>query len=161
MSAHVDHAQRWTKALTADLATALSLYAEEFVYDDRADGDHMIDTAITKDELRPRLTPYANKDAGNGVGVHSFEVREAFPVTGQLGTSAVVILWTWTGVGLETYHGLPVNGKTLSTIGITWHQLDSAGKIVREQTYWNDVPVFSELGIPVQTPHYWELGFGA
>jgi len=161
MSAHDDHARRWTAGLTTDVDTALGLYADEFSFDDRADADHVPDTAITKDELRPRLAPYSNRDADNGLGIHSFEVREAFPLAGDNGDPAVVTLWTWTGRNLATYHGLKAAGKTLSTIGITWHQLDGDGRITREQTYWNDTPIFAELGVPVQTPHYWEEGFGA
>jgi hypothetical protein len=29
----------------------------------------------------------------------------------------------------------------------------------RESTFWNDVPVFQELGIPAITPRYWEADF--
>ncbi|CAN5351815.1 nuclear transport factor 2 family protein [soil metagenome] len=153
------HAQNWATTLTADVDSALALYADAFSFDDRADVDHVIDTAITKAELRPRLAPYANKDRANGSGVHRFEVREVFDVTGDNGRPAVVILWTWTGENLESYSGLPVNGATLTTLGITWHQLDDAGKITRETTYWNDTPLLAELGVPVQTPHYWEADF--
>ena len=34
-----------------------------------------------------------------------------------------------------------------------------AGKVNRESTYWNDVPVYQQLGLPVLTPAYWEAGF--
>ena len=60
---------------------------------------------------------------------------------------------------LETYRGVPVGGRTLTTTGLTWHQLDDDGRIVRETTYWNDTPVLQELGIPLVTPRYWEAGF--
>ncbi|ALJ21701.1 ketosteroid isomerase-related protein [Microbacterium sp. No. 7] len=153
------HAAKWTQGLTESLDAALDLYADEFVYDDGNDLDHVIDTPITKDELRPVLAPYSNKSRDNGSGVHRFEVREAFDLAGDNGLPAVVILWTWTGEALETYHGLPVGGRTLSALGITWQQLDANGKITRETTYWNDTPLLAELGVPVQTPHYWEAGF--
>ena len=55
--------------------------------------------------------------------------------------------------------GVPTGGKTLQTRGITWHQLDGAGKIARETTYWNDTPVLQELGLPILTPAYWAEGF--
>lgn len=154
-----NHARSWTTALTSDTSAAVDLYADDMVYDDHADSDHMIDTAITKDELRPRLAPFANQQPGNGVGLHTFVATEAFELTGVGGNRAVVILWDWTGEGLETYRGVPTGGRTLSTRGITWHQLDAAGRIARETTYWNDTPVLQELGLPISTPEYWVEGF--
>ncbi|MCV7054309.1 ketosteroid isomerase-related protein [Mycolicibacterium gilvum] len=153
------HAARWANALTTDTDAAVDLYADDMVYDDHADSDHVIDTAITKDELRPRLAPFANTDPGNGVGVHTFTANEAFQLAGIDGDPAVVILWGWTGAGLDTFRGVPTGGKTLSTRGITWHQLDSNGKIARETTYWNDTSVLQELGLPIITPEYWVEGF--
>ncbi|MUL46298.1 hypothetical protein FZI85_08845 [Mycobacterium sp. CBMA293] len=153
------HARNWTTALTTDTVAAVDLYTDDLVYDDHADADHMIDTAITKDELRPRLAPFANKQSGNGIGVHAFVASEAFQLAGVGGNSAVVILWDWTGEGLDTYRGVPTGGKTLNTRGITWHQLDADGRIARETTYWNDTPVLQELGLPISTPEYWVEGF--
>lgn len=155
----VDHAQRWVTALTSDTAAAVDLYADDLVYDDHADSDHVFDTAITKAELEPRLAPFANKDADNGVGVHTFVATEAFQLAGDGGNPAVVILWDWVGEHLSTYRGVPVGGKSLATRGITWHQLDANGKIARETTYWNDTPVLQELGLPILTPEYWAEGF--
>lgn len=159
MSLATEHAQRWTTALTTDTAAAVDLYADDLVYDDHADSDHVIDTAITKGDLEPRLAPFANTDADNGAGLHTFTATEAFQLAGVNGNPAVVILWDWRGEGLATYRGVPTGGRTLSTRGITWHQLDGAGKIGRETTYWNDTPVLQELGLPIITPEYWVAGF--
>jgi steroid delta-isomerase-like uncharacterized protein len=159
MSLAIDHANRWVTALTSDTAAAVDLYADDLVYDDHADSDHVIDTAITKAELEPRLTPFANKDSSNGVGLHRFTATEAFQLAGVNGNPAVVILWDWAGEGLNTYRGVPTGGKSLHTRGITWHQLDGEGKIERETTYWNDTPVLQELGLPIITPEYWVEGF--
>jgi steroid delta-isomerase-like uncharacterized protein len=153
------HAATWASALTESVDAALGLYADEFAVDLGADDDHVTDTSITKDELRPRLAPFSNKDKANGSGIHRFTIREAFDITGDNGLPAVVILWTWSGESLETYHGLPVAGRTLSTIGITWQQLDADGHVTRESTYWNDTPLLAALGVPVQTVHYWVEGF--
>lgn len=159
MNLAADHAQRWVNALTSDTAAAVALYADDLVYDDHADTDHVIDTAITKAELEPRLAPFANADPANGAGLHTFTATEAFQLAGVAGQPAVVILWEWTGEGLHTYRGVPTEGKTLGTTGITWHQLDTDGKIARETTYWNDTPVLQELGLPIITPEYWVEGF--
>ncbi|WP_179473989.1 ketosteroid isomerase-related protein [Mycolicibacterium vinylchloridicum] len=159
MSLATDHANRWVTALTSDTAAAVDLYADDLVYDDHADSDHVIDTAITKAELEPRLAPFANTNSGNGVGLHRFTATEAFQLAGVNGNPAVVILWDWAGEGLATYRGVPTEGKSLRTRGITWHQLDGDGKIERETTYWNDTPVLQELGLPIITPEYWVEGF--
>lgn len=153
------HAARWTNALTSDTRAAVDLYADDMVYDDHADSDHVIDTAITKAELEPRLAPFANNDSENGVGIHTFTANEAFQLAGVNGNPAVVILWDWTGEGLDTFRGVPTGGKTLTTRGITWHQLYADGRIARETTYWNDTPVLQELGLPIITPEYWVEGF--
>jgi steroid delta-isomerase-like uncharacterized protein len=155
----VDHAQRWATTLTSDTAAAVDLYADDLVYDDHGDSDHVLDTAITKGELEPRLALFANKDVGNGIGVHTFVATEAFQLAGVGGNPAVVILWDWAGEHLASYRGVPTDGKSLATRGITWHQLDADGKIARETTYWNDTPVLQELGIPILTPEYWVEGF--
>jgi len=159
MSLATDHANRWVTALTTDTAAAVGLYADDLVYDDHADSDHVLDTAITKAELEPRLAPFANTNSGNGVGLHRFTATEAFQLAGVNGNPAVVILWDWAGEGLTTYRGVPTDGKSLTTRGITWHQLDADGKIERETTYWNDTPVLQELGLPIITPEYWVEGF--
>ncbi|MBB3605968.1 steroid delta-isomerase-like uncharacterized protein [Mycolicibacterium sp. BK556] len=159
MSLATEHANRWVTALTSNTAAAVDLYADDLVYDDHADSDHVIDTAITKAELEPRLAPFANKSADNGLGLHQFTATEAFQLAGVNGNPAVVILWDWAGDGLNTYRGVPTGGKSLQTRGITWHQLDSDGKIERETTYWNDTPVLQELGLPIITPEYWVEGF--
>lgn len=159
MSLAAEHAQKWVTALTSDTASAVDLYADDLVYDDHADSDHVFDTAITKAELGPKLTPFANHDPNNGAGIHTFTATEAFQLAGNHGNPAIVILWDWTGEGLDTYRGVPTDGKTLSTRGITWHQLDADGRIARETTYWNDTPVLQELGLPIITPEYWVEGF--
>ncbi|WP_431233045.1 ketosteroid isomerase-related protein [Mycolicibacterium psychrotolerans] len=159
MSLATDHANRWVTALTSDTAAAVDLYADDLVYDDHADSDHMIDTAITKAELQPRLAVFANSDTDNGIGIHRFTATEAFQLAGVNGNPAVVTLWDWTGEGLDTFRGVPTGGRTLQTRGITWHQLDGEGRIERETTYWNDTPVLQELGLPILTPEYWVEGF--
>lgn len=154
-----EHATRWANALSTDTDAAVDLYADDMVYDDHGDSDHVIDTAITKDELRPHLAPFANQDADNGTGIHTFTVTEAFQLAGVGDAPAVVILWDWSGEGLDSFRSVPTDGRTLTTRGITWHLLNSEGKIARETTYWNDTPVLQELGLPIITPEYWVEGF--
>ena len=159
MSENQDHARRWASLITSDTDAAVELFAEDVLYDDRRDIDHVVDTATDKAGLRERLAPFANADAGNGLGIHRFEVLDVIDAVGVDGSRAVAILWTWTGEHLENFRGVPTGGRTLSTRGQTWHQFDAAGKVNRESTFWNDVPVYQELGLPVLTPAYWEADF--
>jgi steroid delta-isomerase-like uncharacterized protein len=159
MSKNQDHARRWASLITSDTDAVLGLFADDVLYDDRRNIDHVFDTATSQAELRERLAPFANTDPGNGLGVHRFDVLDVIDATGADGSRAVAILWTWTGEHLESFRGVPTDGRTLSTRGQTWHQFDAAGKVSRESTFWNDVPVFQELGLAVLTPAYWEAGF--
>jgi steroid delta-isomerase-like uncharacterized protein len=159
MSENSDHARRWASQITSDTDAVLGLFADDVLYDDRRNIDHVFDTTTSKAELRDRLAPFANADPGNGMGVHRFDVLDVIDATGADGSRAVTILWTWTGEHLESFRGVPTGGRALSARGQTWHQFDAAGKVNRESTYWNDVPVYQQLGLPVLTPAYWEAGF--
>ena len=159
MNDNVDHARRWASLLTSDTDAVVGLFADDLLYDDRRDLDHVFDTATDKAQLRERIAPFANADPGNGLGIHHFEVLDVIDAVGVGGARAVAILWRWTGEHLETFRGVPAEGQILSAPGQTWHQFDAAGKVNRESTYWNDVPVYQQLGLPVLTPAYWEAGF--
>lgn len=160
---HVDldreHAERWTTLITSDTDATIALYVDDLLYDDRRDVDHVFDTATDKGQLRERIAPFANSDPDNGLGIHRFEILAVVEAAGLDGSRAVAILWKWTGERLAEFRGVPTGGQTLSTRGQTWHQLDADGKITRESTFWNDVPVFQRLGLPVLTPAYWEADF--
>jgi steroid delta-isomerase-like uncharacterized protein len=159
MSTATEHAQRWITALTSDTDAVVALYADDIVYDDHRDRDHVFDTATTTDGVRERVAPFANADTDNGLGVHRFEILDVIETHGSNGAAAVTILWRWTGEHLESFRGVPAAGHTLSARGQTWHQLDSAGKVNRESTFWNDVPVYRQLGLQVGTPEYWKADF--
>src|SRR3984885_13472829 len=158
MSDNTEHATRWATLITSDTDAAVGLFADELLYDDRRDVDHVYDTATDKAQLRTRIAPFANADPDNGLGIHSFEVLDVIDAAGVNGTRAVTIVWRWTGRRLWNFRGVPTGGQTLSARGQTWHQLDAAGKVTRESTYWNDVPVYQQLGLPVFSPAH--LGGG-
>jgi steroid delta-isomerase-like uncharacterized protein len=159
VSDYSDHGRRWASLITSDTDAAVDLFADELVYDDRRDVDHVFDTATDKTQLRERIAPFANADAGNGLGIHRFEVLDVIDAAGTNGARGVAILWQWTGEHLENFRGVPTGGQALSARGQTWHQFNAAGKVNRESTYWNDVPVYQQLGLPVLTPAYWEADF--
>ena len=159
MGHNEEHARHWAAVITSDTDAAVDVFAEEFTYDDRRDLDHVFDTATDKDQLRERIAPFANKDVDNGLGVHRFEVLDVIHGVGANGARAVAILWQWTGEYLENFRGVPAGGQRLTARGQTWHQIDEHGKVTRESTFWNDVPVFQQLGLPVVTPSYWEADF--
>lgn len=152
----IDFARRWAETRLNDTAAHRDLYAadNEFALETRMVDDHLGDTVSTSSEFTDQLTSYANQDAGNGQGVQSITVTEAFP-----GSDHLMVHWDWSLEGASTYRGLPVDGKTLTSKGSTFLRFNDAGKIVLESTFLNENPIFQQLGLPIITPHYWEEGF--
>jgi steroid delta-isomerase-like uncharacterized protein len=152
----IDFARTWADTRLNDLDAHRELYAgeEEFAIEGRMVDDHLGDTVSTSEEFHAELAPYANKDTGNGLGVQTITVTEAFPGNGH-----IMIHWDWQVEGAATFRGLPVDGRTLTSKGSTFLQLNEAGKIVLESTILNENPIFQQLGLPIITPHYWEEGF--
>src|SRR6202034_1201499 len=103
MSDNQDHAQRWASLITSDTDATVDLFAEELIYDDRRDVDHVFDSPTDKTQLRERIVPFANSDADNGGGIHHFEVLDVIDAAGVDGGRAVAILWLWTGEHLRTF----------------------------------------------------------
>jgi steroid delta-isomerase-like uncharacterized protein len=150
----LDRAKAWATALTEDTDRLLGMYADEFTSQDRRVADVVTDVITEKDVLRDVYAPFANKDRDNGVGVHSFEAAE------WIGDeSRGVILWNWSAEDIASYRGIPTGGAGVKTFGQTYHEYDGDGRIVRESTFWNDVPAFQALGLPVLTIHYWDADF--
>ena len=52
MSENSDHARRWASLITSDTDAVLGLFADDVLYDDRRNIDHVFDTATSKTELR-------------------------------------------------------------------------------------------------------------
>jgi len=153
---NTDHARRWAAALGSDTDALAEFYADdgEFTLEHTMVDDHMDDTITTRAMLRSALGGLANSDPDNGIGIHEFEVTE-YVGNGRYG----LIHWNYSVDHADTFRGIPTEGKRLTTKGSTFQQFDADGKIVLESTFWNDNPIFAELGIPVMTPHYWEEGF--
>lgn len=152
----IEYAKRWADTRVNDLAAHRALYAaaEDFCLETRMVDDHLGDTISTDEEFAEGLAGYVNKDHTNGLGVQQITVTEAFAGNGH-----VMIHWDWEVSGADTYRGLPVEGRTLTSKGSTFLQFDAEGKIILESTFLNENPVFQQLGLPLITPHYWEEGF--
>lgn len=152
----IEYAKRWADTRVNDLAAHRALYAaaEDFCLETRMVDDHLGDTISTDEEFAEGLAGYVNKDHTNGLGVQQITVTEAFAGNGH-----VMIHWDWEVSGADTYRGLPVEGRTLTSKGSTFLQFDADGKIILESTFLNENPVFQQLGLPLITPHYWEEGF--
>src|SRR6201987_4301043 len=139
MSENSDHARRWASLITSDTDAVLGLFADDVLYDDRRNIDHVFDTATSKAELRERLPPFATADPGNGLGIHRFEVLDVIDATGVDGSRAVAILWKWTGEHLENFRGVPAGGRPVAARGQAWNQFDVAGKGSGQSTFWDPV----------------------
>jgi steroid delta-isomerase-like uncharacterized protein len=146
----MDHAQRWCDYLGTDTNALGSLYADYFSLECSIVDDHLDDTITDRQMLSERLGGLASGDNG----------RYSFTPTEYLGHDRWgLILWSVKIEGATTYRGLPTGGKTLETIGSTFHQFDRDGKILLESTCWEDNRVFEALGLPIVRPHYWTEDF--
>ncbi|MBS9376505.1 ester cyclase [Rhodococcus sp. B50] len=90
---------------------------------------------------------YSNADRTNGIGIHTFRADEYFP-----GDRCGVTHWTWTAEDCAEFLGMPTNGATLVTTGVSVDFFDEEGKIVRELAYWDAVRVSEQLGGPLKKP---------
>jgi steroid delta-isomerase-like uncharacterized protein len=150
----LDRAQAWAAALSSDPDRLVAAYADDFTYENRRVADVVDDTITDKSVLHKVVAPYANTDRANGTGIHTFEATE------WIGDDRTgVILWNWSATDIAAYRGIATGGADVKTFGQTWQQYGDDGRIVRESTFWNDVPAFQALGLPVLTVHYWDADF--
>lgn len=147
-----DFAVKWTKALSENVDDLSSMYADECIVEIGTYADAVGEAITNRASLRRELAQFSNRDSANGMGIHTFSAKK-YEGHERHG----IIQWDWTAEHLDAYRGMPVDGRTLSSVGQTFQQYDSDGKIVRESTYWNDVKVLKELGVPMEAAHYWEL----
>jgi steroid delta-isomerase-like uncharacterized protein len=153
---NLDYAQQWASALSTDTQAFAELYAADgdFCIERHMMDDHMEDTLSDRATVVERLGGLANRDADNGLGIHTFTVTE------YIGDERYgMIHWDYVVEHASRYRGLQADGKRLETKGSTFLQFDADGKIVLESTCFNDNPIFQELGIPIMTPHYWDADF--
>lgn len=143
-------AQDWCNAVARDTDVLRSLYADYFTQEWAMVDDHENDT-ITDTQM---MKGWLGGIAGGKNGAYTFKAAE------YLGDERCgLILWDVTIEGASTYRGLQTKGKTLQTIGSTFHQYDSNGKIILETTRFEDNRVFAALGLPIVRPHYWREDF--
>jgi steroid delta-isomerase-like uncharacterized protein len=153
---NLDFARTWTHALGNDTDAYVDLYGEDgdFTIEFGIVDDHMKDTLTSREQVRAALGDLANDDPDNGVGIYTFEATE------WIGDERYgLIHWNVRIEHAESFRGIPAAGKTLESSGSTFLQFRPDGKILLESTYWNDNPIFQQLGLPVQTPHYWDENF--
>jgi steroid delta-isomerase-like uncharacterized protein len=149
-SSGLEHAQNWCAAMGNDIAALRALYADYFTLEHTMVDDHEQDTITDTAMLAEALGGISSKENGT----YTFTATEVFEGNGHQLTH-----WDVTIEGASTYRGLPTGGKTLTTIGSTFHEFDADGRIVLESTNWEDNRVFIQLGLPILRPHYWEADF--
>jgi steroid delta-isomerase-like uncharacterized protein len=147
----MEHASRWCAALGGDVDALGTLYADWFTLEDTFVEDHLVDTVTDRTMLAEKFGAMA---AGEN-GTYTFTPTEYLAGDGPYG----LIHWTVSVEDATTFRGIPTGGRTVTTIGSTFHQFDEQGKIVLESTHWEDNQALVQLGIPIGRPHYWEEGF--
>lgn len=144
------HAERWCNAVSTDVDALGHLYADYFTSEWTMVDDHLQDTATDREMLAAAVGGLSTGENGKYT-LTATEILE--------GNGHALIHWDLTVEGASTYRGLPTGGKTLTTIGSTFHEFDSDGKILLESTCIEDNRVFIQLGVPLLRPHYWEADF--
>jgi steroid delta-isomerase-like uncharacterized protein len=140
----------WCNALGGDANVLASLYAERFTAEYAKVDDHLNDTITDHEMLKQHYGGMAG--AQNG--------RYTFTPTEYLGDERWgLILWHLSIEGATHYRGISTAGKTVQTIGSTFHEYDANGKIRLESTFFEDNRAFASLGIPIVRPHYWKADF--
>jgi steroid delta-isomerase-like uncharacterized protein len=146
----MEHAQRWCTAVGSDIEALGHLYAPYFTSEWTMVDDHLEDTVTDREMLAAALGGLSSGENGT----YTLEATEVFEGNGHQLTH-----WNLTVEGASTYRGLPTGGKTLTTLGSTFHEFDDEGRIILESTCIEDNRVFIQLGIPILRPHYWEEDF--
>lgn len=104
----------------------------DIIHEDPALGQRSTDRA----SVAATFDMYANSDRSNGYGIHTFRADEYFG-----DAHCGVTCWTWVA---EV--GVPTNGQTITTTGVSVDIFDDDGKIIREIAYWDAVRVAEQLG---------------
>lgn len=99
-----------------------------------------------REMLRQAFARYANKAPENGVGIHTFTLTELLSEPGQ---NPIVYRWKWVMEHAAEFVGVPTEGRTIVTSGVSIDWFNSEGKIVRELAYWDFVKPALDLGLPV------------
>lgn len=131
---------KWLKAFRESPEAVVALYADEFLFEDPILGQRITD----KEDLLRVFAPYANKDTENGIGINNFRIDE---VVGD--ATSAVYRWTWSAPTATAFVGVPTNGKVPGARGITYHQYNAEGLIVKEASLWDVATAVAELGQPI------------
>jgi steroid delta-isomerase-like uncharacterized protein len=146
-------AQKWCSALGSDTEALAELYGTDGTYtaEHHMMDDHMKDTLTTREMLVEQLGGLAGGDGGT----YTFQATE-YRGDERWG----IIHWNVRIEGARAFRGVEnPEGKTLESLGSTFLQFKPDGTILLDSTFWNDNPIFQQLGRPIVTPHYWEEGF--
>jgi len=149
----LDFAKKWTEKLSTDPEGFADLYGEDgsFTSEHHMMDDHMKDTLTTREMLVDKMKQFSSGEAGK----YTFEATE-YRGDDRWG----IIHWDITIEDAPSFRGVENSeGKTLKSVGSTFLQFKPDGTILLDSTFWNDNPIYQELGIPIVNPHYWEEDF--
>jgi len=128
-------AQAWLDAFGHTTEKAVSLYADDFTFE-----DVILQQRITdKQQLHTFFTNFANTNPA--LGVHTFTVN-SYTGTAKSGT----IQWSWKAQHAGDFMGFPAGGRETVTRGMTLHVYRD-GKIISETTLWDVAAVLRQLGV--------------
>jgi hypothetical protein len=150
---NLEYAQTWCEKRGTDPDGFADLYGEDGTYTSQSGDmdDHMKDTLTTRAMLVDKVKQFSD---GSG-GTYTFAAKE------WRGDNRWGLLhWTVEIDGASSFRGVEnADGKTLQGEGSTFLQFSDDGTILLDSTFWNDCPIYEQLGVPLVRPHYWEEGF--
>lgn len=132
---NLEWAQYWIGLFKDGTEELLTLYADEFEFD-----DVNFDLQINSDHVALREFFSGFKIEDPTKSYHKFDVYD-YVGDDKLG----VFQWTWESLHDGDFLGVPAAGKVTKTRGVTimgWKD----GKIVLERSIWDAVPVLQQLG---------------
>ncbi len=128
--------QYWIGLFADNNEELMTLYADQFEFEDVNLGVHIIDDLPA---LQAFHSNFIVEDASQ-----SYNKFEVFEYVGdeRLGS----FQWTWETKHAGDFLGVAAAGKTTKTRGVTVMAWDENGKITLERSIWDAVPVLRQLG---------------
>lgn len=129
-------AKEWLDAFDGNLDKAMAMYADDavvgMVNGETVSGD--------KEKIREVFANFCN--------IYPEKGTYRFEPLGYYGDEhAGVIPFTWRGKSGSDFLGVPIQpGIDVDAVAISVHEYRD-GKIVKEETYWDPITIFKQLGV--------------
>lgn len=132
-----DWAQYWIKLFDRKTDELMGLYSPEFYF---IDINFELEIVNDLDKLREFFSVFNNADPDV-----KYDIFDVFDYAGD--NRRGTFQWTWKSKLAGDFLGVPAAGKEVSTRGMTLMEWNEEGKIIREESIWDAIPVLKQLGV--------------